>query len=221
MGWMYGKPAALVPAEETLSGGSAPVNPQPAKHAVLGTPITGPWEDNHAVLYLALGCFWGAEKLYWETPGVVATAVGYAGGNTPNPTYQEVCTGRTNHTEVVQVVFDPARVSAETLLIAFFEAHDPTQGFRQGNDVGTQYRSAIYTTTKEHAALAARLAASYQGALSKAGYGAITTEIGPLADTPAGQFYLAEEEHQQYLHKNPHGYCPHHSTGVACTLGAP
>lgn len=221
MGWMFGKPVALAPAEETLVGGRAPINPTPAPHTVLGTPLIGPWEEGQEVLYLALGCFWGAEKLYWETPGVVSTAVGYAGGVTPNPTYREVCTGRTNHTEVVQVVVDPARVSTEALLIAFFEAHDPTQGFRQGNDVGTQYRSAVYTTTPEQLAVARKLATSYQENLRAAGFGEITTEILPISDTPAGEFYLAEEEHQQYLHKNPHGYCPHHSTGVACTPGAP
>lgn len=145
-----------------------------------------------------------------------STAVGYAGGITQNPTYREVCTGRTNHTEVVQVVFNPQEVSAETLITKVLEAHDPTQGFRQGNDVGTQYRSAIYTTTPEQLATAQRLVEKYQGNLTAAGFGEITTEVLPLIDTPAGAFYLAEDEHQQYLHKNPGGYCPHHSTGVAC-----
>lgn len=216
MGWLFEKPSELVSVADALKGSIHPVLPHPGPHAVLGTPLTGPWKDDQKVLYVALGCFWGAEKLLWETPGVDSTAVGYAGGITQNPTYREVCTGRTNHTEVVQVVFNPQEVSAETLITKVLEAHDPTQGFRQGNDVGTQYRSAIYTTTPEQLATAQRLVEKYQGNLTAAGFGEITTEVLPLIDTPAGAFYLAEDEHQQYLHKNPGGYCPHHSTGVAC-----
>ena len=217
MGWLFGSPAALVSESEAIKGGKHPVLPEPRLHAVLGTPITGPWQPNQEVAYFGLGCFWGAEKLFWLIDGVSSTAVGYAGGITQNPTYREVCTGRTNHTEVVAVVFDPALVSFEKLLTTALEAHDPTQGFRQGNDIGTQYRSAVYTTTDEQLASARQLVARYGPKLQAAGFGDITTEVRPLSDTPAGTFYLAEDEHQQYLHKNPHGYCPHHSTGVPCS----
>lgn len=218
MGWLIGKTPQLVDPAETLAGGRHPVLENPQPHAVLGTSIVGPWEAGVEEVYLGLGCYWGAEKMYWETPGVISTSVGFAGGQTPNPTYREVCTGRTNHTEIVHVVYDPAQVSFAQLIQKFFEAHDPTQGFRQGNDVGTQYRSAIYTVTPEQAEQALAIAKKYEQALGAAGYGALTTEIKPLSETPAGQYYLAEDEHQQYLHKVPHGYCPHHSTGVACQL---
>ncbi|AKK07252.1 methionine-S-sulfoxide reductase [Corynebacterium mustelae] len=216
MGWLFGKPVGLVDTADALRGGTQPVLPDPAPHAVLGTPISGPFEPHHEVVYVALGCYWGAEKLFWETDGVVSTAVGFAGGITPNPTYREVCTGRTNHTEVVQVVYDPRVISFEEIVVKALEAHDPTQGFRQGNDVGTQYRSAIYTATTDQASSAAEIVSDYGPKLKAAGFGDITTEVLPLAQTPAGEFYLAEDEHQQYLHKNPGGYCPHHSTGVPC-----
>ena len=185
----------------------------PRTHTVLGTPIDGPYPGGTELATFALGCFWGAEKGFWAIPGVVTTAAGYAGGATPNPTYGEVCSGRTGHAEVVHVAFDPARVTYDQLLRAFWESHDPTQGMRQGNDMGTQYRSAIYVANdaQRHAAEASRDA--YQAQLTAAGYGLITTEI---AD--AGPFYFAEDYHQQYLDKNPNGYCPDHGTGVACSL---
>lgn len=218
MGWIFGRTPELVSAEDALKGGKHPVLESPRPHAVLGTPITGPWEDNQAVLWFGIGCFWGAEKMFWETDGVQSTSVGFAGGITPHPTYREVCTGRTNHTEIVEVVYDPAEVSFDELVIKALEAHDPTQGFRQGNDVGTQYRSAIYTSTEEEAARAREIVAAYEPQLRAAGYSGITTEVAVLSHTPAGEYYLAEDEHQQYLFKNPSGYCPHHSTGVACQM---
>ncbi|MDK6259425.1 MULTISPECIES: peptide-methionine (S)-S-oxide reductase MsrA [Corynebacterium] len=219
MSWLFPRTPELVDPADALRGGDAPVLPEPAPHAVLGTPITGVWEPGQRSVIVGLGCFWGAEKLYWRTPGVVSTSVGYAGGVTRNPTYREVCTGRTNHAEAVRVVFDPERITLEQVLATGLEAHDPTQGFRQGNDVGTQYRSVIYTEGEsaiDDAALARRLVASYGERLADAGFGAVTTEIMPLAETPAGEFFLAEDEHQQYLEKNPGGYCPVHATGVAC-----
>ena len=178
---------------------------------MLGTPIAGPWPDGTQVAVFGLGCFWGDEKDFWQVPGVVSTAVGYAGGSTPNPTYEEVCSNRTGHAEVVQVAFDPTKVSYAQLLKVFWEAHDPTQGMRQGNDVGTSYRSIILATSDEqrHAAEASRDA--FQERLTAAGYGTITTEIRDL-----DAFYYAEDYHQQYLDKNPRGYCPNHSTGVSC-----
>jgi peptide-methionine (S)-S-oxide reductase len=187
-----------------------------ARHAVLGSPMRPPFPGSPAAAIFAMGCFWGAEKKFWQTPGVVSTMVGYAGGLTPNPTYSEVCSGQTGHTEVVRVIFDPARVGYDELLRVFWESHDPTQGMRQGNDVGTQYRSAIYTTdaAQQQAAEASR--AAYQARLREAGYGPITTEIGP-----APEFYYAEDYHQQYLAKNPDGYCGLGGTGVACPSGAP
>lgn len=218
MGWIFGRTPELVSAEDALKGGKHPVLDSPQPHAVLGTPITGPWEDDKAVLWVGIGCFWGAEKMFWETEGVKSTSVGFAGGITPNPTYREVCSGRTNHAEIVEVVYDPAEVSFDDLVIKALEAHDPTQGFRQGNDVGTQYRSAIYTSTEDEAKRAREIVAAYEPQLRAAGYSGITTEVAVLADTPAGEYYLAEDEHQQYLFKNPGGYCPHHSTGVACQM---
>jgi peptide-methionine (S)-S-oxide reductase len=181
----------------------------PGVHAILGTPLAGPWPDGTRTAIFGLGCFWGAEKDFWQLPGVVTTAVGYAGGSTPNPTYQEACTGRTGHAEVVLVAFDPARISYEELLKTFWESHDPTQGMRQGNDLGTQYRSLILTADDDQRAAAEASRDAFQANLMKAGYGAITTEIAP-----AGQIYYAEDYHQQYLDKNPRGYCPNHATGV-------
>lgn len=194
-------------------GRDAPM-PVPAQHFVNGAALRGPFEDHLQVAVFALGCFWGAERCFWEIDGVVTTAVGYAGGITPNPTYEEVCTGNTGHTEVVQVVFDPAKVSYAELLKAFWESHDPTQGMRQGNDIGTQYRSAIYTTNDAQQAEARRSMAEYQDELLDAGHATITTEILPL-DT----FYFAEDYHQQYLAKNPGGYCGLGGTGVSCPIG--
>ncbi len=179
-------------------------------HRVLGTPLNAVPEGDE-VAYFALGCFWGAEKLFWQLPGVYVTAVGYAGGTVPNPTYEQVCTGGTGHAETVKVVYDPAKVSYDDLLTVFFENHDPTQGMRQGNDIGMQYRSAIYTTAdaQQFAAIAAH--DKMQISLTAAGFGPITTEI-----TPAGEFFFAEGYHQQYLDANPNGYCPVHATGVKC-----
>jgi peptide-methionine (S)-S-oxide reductase len=183
-------------------------------HHVNGASLTPPWPDGTAMATFAMGCFWGAEKDFWTTPGVISTAVGYAGGYTPNPTYEEVCSGQTGHAEVVLVAYDPARVTYEQLLRVFWEHHDPTQGMRQGNDQGTQYRSAIYTHSAEQQAVAEASREAYQAELNKAGYGEITTEIAS-----AGPFYYAEPYHQQYLSKNPAGYCPDHSTGVSCPVG--
>jgi peptide-methionine (S)-S-oxide reductase len=189
----------------------------PATHAVLGTPLRGPWPAGTAQLYLAMGCFWGAEKVMWQLPGVRTTAVGYQGGFTPYPGYEEVCTGMTGHTEAVMVAYDPEVLSHEDLMRAFWTAHDPTQGFRQGNDRGTQYRSALYVTTPEQAAAAAATRTVYEAELAAAGYGAITTEIRPADEV--GEFYYAEDYHQQYLAKNPTGYCGLGGTGVACPVG--
>ena len=175
----------------------------PAAHAINGTPMQGPWPGTEQFL-VGMGCFWGAERKFWQTPGVVNTAVGYAAGLTPHPTYKEVCSGGTGHNEVVRVVFDPRQVSFEALLKVFWESHDPTQGMRQGNDVGTQYRSGIYTTSEAQAQAARASQAAFQTALDAAGHGRITTEI-----LPAPEFYFAEEYHQQYLHRNPMGYCNH------------
>ena len=206
----------MVPPTEALRGRDSRPFPVPETHAVLGTPLEGPWPEGTRVLYLAMGCFWGAEKAFWQVPGVVTTAVGYQGGYTPNPTYEETCTGRTGHTEMVLVAYDPARVSEDELFRLFWESHDPTQGFRQGNDIGTQYRSAIYYGTPEQEAAARASRDQYQERLKAAGYGEITTEIAPL-----GEFYYAEDYHQQYLYKVPNGYCPVHSTGVSCPVGLP
>jgi peptide-methionine (S)-S-oxide reductase len=185
----------------------------PARHFVNGAPLEGRTAGLQEALF-AMGCFWGAERMFWQTPGVVSTAVGYAGGFTPNPTYREVCSGRTGHAEVVRVVFDPAKVRFEDLLRVFWEGHDPTQGMRQGNDVGTQYRSALYVHGEEQRQAAEASREAYQKVLAAAGYGPITTEIAP-----APEFYFAEEYHQQYLAKNPGGYCGHGGTGVSCPIG--
>jgi peptide-methionine (S)-S-oxide reductase len=203
----------MVTEEEALPGRSTPM-PVAARHLVNGTSIEPPFPADHETAVFGLGCFWGAERKFWQTEGVYTTAVGYAGGFTPNPTYEEVCSGHTGHAEVVLVVFDPAKVSYEDLLRVFWESHDPTQGMRQGNDVGTQYRSAIYTSDdiQQKAAEASR--DMYQEKLNEAGYGEITTEIRPTST-----FYYAEDYHQQYLERNPRGYCGLGGTGVSCPIG--
>jgi peptide-methionine (S)-S-oxide reductase len=203
----------MVSPEDALPGRDATM-PVPDRHEVLGTPIAPPFPDGLEQLVVGMGCFWGAERIFWQAPGVYTTAVGYAGGYTPNPTYEEVCSGRTGHTEAVLVVFDPAQTSREEILRLFWEGHDPTQGMRQGNDVGTQYRSAIYVAGDEQRAAAEATRGAFQRELSAAGYGQISTEI---ADT--GAFYYAEPYHQQYLAKNPNGYCGIGGTGVACPVG--
>jgi len=207
------KPATLPSAEQALPGRPEAMAVA-STHYVNDAPLKGPYPHGSETIYFGLGCFWGAERLFWQMPGVVVTAVGYQGGHTPNPTYEEVCSGHTGHTEIVKVVYDPARIALDTLLKTFWEEHDPTQGMRQGNDVGTQYRSAIYTTTPEQAQVVARSRAAYQDALKARGLGAITTEIAP-----AGPFYHAETYHQQYLAKNPNGYCGLQGTGVSCPVG--
>lgn len=212
---IFGHRVQLVDRADALPGRDQPSFEISGRHAVLGTDITPPFPDTLEVASFALGCFWGAERLYWETPGVWTTASGYAGGYTPNPTYEEVCTGNTGHAETVLVVFDPEQVGYEDLLKIFFEAHDPTQGMRQQGDVGTQYRSMIFAHNPEQRQAAERVLAAYDKALREAGEGPITTEI-----VESGPFYYAEEYHQQYLHKVPNGYCPVHSTGVACPLPA-
>lgn len=201
----------LPTAADALAGRARPSFQVAPTHAVLGTPTDGPWPAGYEVVVVGLGCFWGAERLFWKIEGVYSTQVGYAGGLTPHPTYEEVCSGLTGHTEVVRVVYDPARCTLHDLLRVFFESHDPTQGMRQGNDVGTQYRSAIYVTTPAQRAVAAALRDGYQQALQARRMGPITTEI---AD--AGPFYFAEDYHQQYLHKVPNGYCGLKGTGVTC-----
>ena len=205
----------MATAQDALPGRPTAM-PVPARHEVLGTSLLPPYPAGTQIAEFALGCFWGAEKNLWQTPGVVSTAAGYEGGFTPNPTYEEVCGGRTGHAEAVRVVFDPAKVSYGELLRVFWESHDPTQGMRQGNDVGTQYRSAIFYQSPQQQAEAEESRASYQKRLSEAGYGEISTEIVPATD-----FYFAEDYHQQYLSdaKNPHGYCPDHGTGVSCPIG--
>lgn len=203
----------IIDPSEALPGRDTPLHLS-GIHAVNGRSMRPPFPEGHEVVVLGLGCFWGAERLFWQLPGVHVTAVGYAGGVTPNPTYEETCTGRTGHAEVVQVVFDPQERDLESLLRVFWEAHDPTQGMRQGNDMGSQYRSAIYTTHEAQLGAAKRSRDIYQYALAQAGRSKITTEIAPLT-----HFYLAEEYHQQYLHKNPGGYCGLRGTGVSCPIG--
>ena len=195
---------------EALPGREMPIW-EGAPHCVLGGPTMGPFADHLEEIHLGLGCFWGTERLFWKLDGVFTTAVGYAGGFTPNPTYEEVCSGRTGHTEVVLVVYDPSQIPLGRILKTFFEEHDPTQGYRQGNDFGTQYRSAIFTTSDEQLDLVRQVATDYGAALAARGMGEVTTEIGP-----AGPFYYAEDYHQQYLHKVPNGYCGLKGTGVAC-----
>jgi peptide-methionine (S)-S-oxide reductase len=201
-------------ADEALPGRDRAM-PVPARHHVNGHPLTGPFPEGLETAVFGLGCFWGAERIFWQTDGVYTTAVGYAGGHTPNPTYEEVCSGRTGHTEAVLVVFDPAVVSYGQLLARFWEGHDPTQGMRQGNDVGTQYRSAVYTTTDAQAEAVKASEEAFQKVLTDAGLGTITTEIAP-----AGPFFYAEDHHQQYLAKNPNGYCGLGGTGICCPTSA-
>jgi peptide-methionine (S)-S-oxide reductase len=212
-----GKKSTMVSREDALSGRSTRPFAVSPTHVVLGTPIEGPWPDGSEVIYVAMGCFWGVERIFWRQPGVVATAVGYMGGYTANPTYEETCTGLTGHAETVRVVYDPEQISPELLLKEFWENHNPTTANRQGNDVGTAYRSAIYWTTpdQERAAIATRDA--FQKVLTDNGYGEITTEIRSADD--AGPFYLAEDYHQGYLHKNPGGYCNHGPNGMTCPVG--
>lgn len=211
--FLRGKKATLPGPGEALTGRTTEL-PVPEWHEVLGTPMRGPWPAGAEVAVFGMGCFWGAERLFWKLDGVHSTAAGYAGGVTPNPTYEEVCTGLTGHAEVVQVVYDPATISYEQLLKVFWENHDPTQGMRQGNDVGTQYRSAIYTTTDEQLAGAQASGEAFAPVAASAGYGEITTEIGKL-----DRFYYAEDYHQQYLEKNPTGYCGIGPTGMSCPVG--
>ena len=229
----FARPAAMVSPQDALPGRLTPMPGVPSRHEVLDAPLTGPFPDGTQVIYLAMGCFWGAERIFWRIPGVVTTAVGYAGGYTPNPTYEETCTGRTGHTEAVLVAYDPTRVSTRTLLKAFWENHDPTTPNRQGNDVGTQYRSAIYWTSEEQHRAAEETRDAFQDELTRHGLASISTEIRPFgptdagsggdrdvtgADPGAGPFYYAEAYHQQYLHKNPGGYCNHGPNG--CQLSA-
>jgi peptide-methionine (S)-S-oxide reductase len=211
---MWGSHKITMPTRDNALPGRTERMPVPEKHHVHGRALTPPFPAGMQTAVFGLGCFWGAEKAFWLTPGVFTTAVGYAGGFTPNPTYDEVCTGRTGHNEVVLVVFDPREVSYESLLKVFWESHDPTQGMRQGNDVGTQYRSGIYVFSPEQRRLAEASRDAYEPALTAAGHGRITTEI---IDAP--EFYYAEPYHQQYLSKNPWGYCGHGGTGVACPVG--
>jgi peptide-methionine (S)-S-oxide reductase len=213
MAFLFGAKTAMVSPDDALPGRDARM-PVPSRHEVLGTPLEPPFPPGHEQLVLGLGCFWGAERVFWQAPGVHTTAVGYAGGYTPNPTYEEVCSGRTGHAEVVLVVLDPGRTSAEEMLRLFWESHDPSQGMRQGNDVGTQYRSAIYWTTDAQRAAAEATRDAYLGRLRAAGYDDVTTELAQ-----AGPFYYAEPYHQQYLAKNPGGYCGLGGTGVACPVG--
>ena len=213
---IFGSHKTQMPDAQSALPGRATAMAVPDRHEVLGSALLPPYPAGTEVAEFALGCFWGAEKNFWQTPGVVSTAAGYEGGFTLNPTYEEVCSGRTGHAEAVRVVFDPSKVSYGELLRVFWESHDPTQGMRQGNDVGTQYRSEIFYTSPQQQAEAEQSRASYQQRLSAAGYGKITTAIAP-----AGEFYFAEDYHQQYLSdaKNPYGYCPDHGTGVSCPVG--
>jgi peptide-methionine (S)-S-oxide reductase len=211
--FLFGKPTTMVSPEEALPGRAEPMR-VPERHEVLGTPLVPPFPEQTEQLVVAMGCFWGAERVFWRADGVYTTAVGYAGGYTPNPTYEEVCSGRTGHAEVVLVVFDPAVLPLDGVLRLFWENHDPTQGMRQGNDVGTQYRSGIYWTGDAQREAAEASRDVFQGELARAGYGEISTEIAE-----AGPFYYAEDYHQQYLAKNPNGYCGLGGTGVACPVG--
>ena len=211
--FLFSKPSTMVTADEALPGRDETM-PVPAAHEVLGNPIAPPFPEGLERAVFGLGCFWGAERIFWRAPGVYTTAVGYAGGFTANPTYEEVCSGRTGHTEAVLVVFDPQVTSYDEILRLFWENHDPTQGMRQGNDQGTQYRSAIYTTDEAQRAAADPSRERFQQELAKSGFGEITTEIAE-----AGPFYYAEDYHQQYLAKNPNGYCGLGGTGVACPVG--
>jgi len=214
---LFQRKVEMVDAASALPGRTDQTMPVPDTHDVNGNPLMGPWPQGFEVAVFGMGCFWGAERKFWEANGVYSTFVGYAGGYTPNPAYEEVCSGRTGHTEVVGLVFDPSAITYEQVLRIFWENHDPTQGMRQGNDIGTQYRSAIYATTAVQADAAAASRASYQAELTVAGYGDITTELGPI-DVDE-QFFYAEPYHQQYLSKNPNGYCGIGGTGVSCPIG--
>jgi peptide-methionine (S)-S-oxide reductase len=211
--FLFREKTKMIDPDRALPGRDTAM-PVPATHDVLGTPLRPPFPEGLEQIVVGMGCFWGAERVFWTLDGVYTTAVGYAGGYTPNPTYEEVCSGSTGHTEVVLVVFDPARISREEILGAFWEGHDPTQGMRQGNDVGTQYRSTIYASDEAQLAAAEASRDAFQGALTSAGKGEITTEI-----QLGGSFYYAEAYHQQYLSKNPNGYCGLGGTGVACPIG--
>jgi peptide-methionine (S)-S-oxide reductase len=211
---LFSSKSQMVSEADALPGRTDQTMTVPETHFVNGHPLQGPWPEGMKTAVFGLGCFWGAEKMFWQLPGVYSTVAGYAGGYTPNPTYEEVCSGHTGHAEVVLVVYDPAVISFEQLLKSFWEDHDPSQGMRQGNDVGTQYRSAIYYTDDEQREAAEATRKTFGDALQAAGYGEITTEIAPL-----GAFYYAEPYHQQYLAKNPGGYCPLHATGVSCSIG--
>jgi peptide-methionine (S)-S-oxide reductase len=205
------KKTTMIDAEDALPGRQSPNFRIPDRHEVLGTPLQGPFPPGLETAIFGMGCFWGAERLFWELPGVYSTAAAYAGGFTPYPTYEEVCSGKTGHAEVVQVVYDPEKISYDDLLKVFWEEHDPTQGMRQGNDLGTQYRSVIYTTSDAQQAAAEKSRDAYDADLRRSGFSPITTEI-----VPAGAVYLAEDYHQQYLHKVPNGYCGLAGTGVGC-----
>ena len=212
---MFGrKNPVMITAAEALPGRTDETMPMPSEHFELGTPLVGPWPAGHETLVVGMGCFWGAERKFWQAPGVHSTNVGYAGGFTPNPAYEEVCSGLTGHTEVVMVVWDTARTSMEEMLRIFWENHDPTQGMRQGNDIGTQYRSAIYWSNEAQRVAAETSRDRFQEKLTAAGYGPITTEIAPLGD-----YFYAEPYHQQYLGKVPNGYCGLGGTGVSCPVG--
>lgn len=210
----FRKTPEMVTAAEALPGRTDQTMPVPTEHFELGTPLVGPWPDNVQTLVVGMGCFWGAERKFWQAPGVYSTSVGYAGGFTPNPSYEEVCSGLTGHTEVVLVAFNASELSVNDMLRVFWENHDPTQGHRQGNDIGTQYRSAIYFNSEAQKIAAEATRDAYQSELTAAGYGTITTEIAPLAE-----YFYAEPYHQQYLGKNPNGYCGIGGTGVSCPVG--
>ncbi|WP_145228136.1 peptide-methionine (S)-S-oxide reductase MsrA [Rudaeicoccus suwonensis] len=207
----------MVSRDNALPGRPTPLPGIADSNVVLGSPMRGPWPDGTKVLYVAMGCFWGTERIMWRIPGVVTTAAGYMGGFTPNPTYDETCTGRTGHTETVLVAYDPQATSAELILKQFWENHDPTTANRQGNDIGTQYRSAIYWTDDEQAQAVASTSAAFQQVLHDNGFGDISTEMRPASEV--GEFYYAEDYHQQYLHKNPGGYCNHGPNGMTCPVG--
>lgn len=233
----FGVKPTMVEPDAALPGRDTPLPGIPERHEVLGTRLHGPWQGSNGpaqVLYLAFGCFWGAERIIWQLPGVITTAVGYMGGYTPNPTYEEVCTGRTGHTETVLAAYDPTRITCGELLKVFWEHHDPTQGMRQGNDVGTQYRSAVYWTTPEQEADTNATATAFAQVLRSHTSRPITTELRPAGSRPggvavpadggdpghAGSFFYAEDYHQQYLYKNPGGYCMHGANGLTCPLPA-
>ena len=212
---LFGDKTKMIAPERALRGRDEKM-PVPDRHDVLGNPLTPPFPDGFETAVFAMGCFWGAERMFWQAPGVWTTAVGYAGGYTPNPTYEEVCSGSTGHTEAVLVVYDPSKTSYEEMLRIFWEGHDPTQGMRQGNDAGTQYRSAAYWAEERQREAVGASRATFQEKLNESGYGEITTEIAK-----AGDFYYAEPYHQQYLAKNPNGYCGLGGTGVSCPIGLP